>query len=211
MVNLIISIIIIGCLGFVSLSENEVKDKLIEDNKITNKNYKILVLVSCLLGVLATFISYKQENSILNILYGTLFTVGPIVILEDIKSYSANRQSLRIAYLTSLIVSILYFKSNEMRTFITLTVVLTLIYLLILLYGSNNMGPSDLRMLIAVTPISLLIFKENPVIGVLAPLLISALFQLIMMILTRKMKTPVPMAPPIMGYTLIAMTTYLFM
>lgn len=205
---LIISTIIIIFLGFLSIKKNEVKDKLIKENKISEKNYQKLTVFSCFLGLILSFLSYKIKGpSILNVLYGLIFTISPIAIFEDLKSFTVNRHILRVSYLSVLIASPLYIKDK--KTLILMGII-SIIYIIFLLFGGKNFGPSDARMLLTVTPISLMIIKNNIILGILAPLIASFFYQLGMMIFKRKIRVPVPLAPPIMGYISVALLIFLF-
>lgn len=204
---LIISTIIIIFLGVLSIKKNEVKDKLIKENKISEKNYQKLTIFSCFLGLILSFLSYKIKGpSILNVLYGLIFTISPIAIFEDFKSFTVNRHTLRVAYLSVLIASPLYTKNKNTLILIG---IISVVYILFLLFGGKNFGPSDARMLLTVTPISLMIFKDNVILGLLAPLIMSFFYQLSMMIFKRKVRVPVPLAPPIMGYISVALIIFL--
>lgn len=196
MTNILITIISVIAIMYTSLKSNDI----IDSGEISYKEH-IKVNAFSVLAFIVNFVVLKYLTNIdlsYIMILSTILMITVVSFYEDKKTGKVSRNFLRVGYLyTNIIVALINkgLTTNHILFFLLFSAVLLFV---------NDIGPSDARMFMLVSPVYVL-FMKQPAIGLLIMLAVSAIYLKAVQII-RKDKKPVPMAPAIMTSSYVILT-----
>lgn len=186
---------------YLSMTKNGVLESL--DSK-QRRQYNWVIAGASLVGIISLALFRSAIGAIISIAVLT----GLISIYEDESTKAVNRNMLRVGYLFTNIASYVIINNTpELETYKMFLIVYFVAFLIVLLFFSG-IGPSDARMFMLVSPVSVVLFQDNSLIFLLVTIMSCMTYQQYRQRLEIDSSVGVPMALPIYGTTFALIAYY---
>lgn len=218
----IINLVTFLVLLYFTISKNESRDSMIESGKTTKTLYNFVVVMGSILYWLSIYLTKyfsDMNNDFYNLFFPMIGITSYIMVIagyEDLINMTVNRHMLRVGYIMNNIFCLIFIGLSNDSFFTKFymyiyTILLLISFMLTLLFFVSGLGPSDSRMLMVISPMLIIMFRndfqkmllfdvEYPfsllvLIGILA---IVAVYMLIIQAIHKDFKKRLPLAPAIM-------------